>query len=225
MFLRCITADMAAILKNPFLRKLPPQTYLAGGTAVALHLGHRLSVDLDFFTPHDLDSLLWYKELLKAFSGIFKLSAEKMERNTLVVTLNNTGFSLFVYPYDLVETPVSDDSLPTPVASLRDLALMKLIAINQRGACKDFIDLKFIMESTGLDFESLLRDLSRKYVVGEEILFQLKKSLIYFDDAERDLNVNMYATDSGRFERLAEHTWLATKRYFENMVMAGKFGG
>jgi len=189
------------------------------------YLGHRLSVDLDFFTPHDLDSLLWYKELLKAFSGIFKLSAEKMERNTLVVTLNNTGFSLFVYPYDLVETPVSDDSLPTPVASLRDLALMKLIAINQRGACKDFIDLKFIMESTGLDFESLLRDLSRKYVVGEEILFQLKKSLIYFDDAERDLNVNMYATDSGRFERLAEHTWLATKRYFENMVMAGKFGG
>ncbi len=225
MFLRCITADMAAILKNPFLRKLPPQTYLAGCTAVALHLGHRLSVDLDFFTPHDLDSLLWYKELLKAFSGIFKLSAEKMERNTLVVTLNNTGFGLFVYPYDLVETPVSDDSLPTPVASLRDLALMKLIAINQRGACKDFIDLKFIMESTGLDFESLLRDLSRKYVVGEEILFQLKKSLIYFDDAERDLNVNMYATDSGRFEHLAEHTWLATKRYFENMVMAGKFGG
>jgi len=225
MFFRCITADMAAILKNPFMRKLPPQTYLAGGTAVALHLGHRLSVDLDFFTPHDLDSLLWYKELLKAFSGIFKLSAEKMERNTLVVTLNNTGFSLFVYPYDLVETPVSDDSLPTPVASLRDLALMKLIAINQRGACKDFIDLKFIMESTGLDFESLLRDLSRKYVVGEEILFQLKKSLIYFDDAERDLNVNMYATDSGRFERLAEDTWLATKRYFEHMVMAGKFGG
>jgi len=225
MFFRCITADMAAILKNPFLRKLPPQTYLAGGTAVALHLGHRLSVDLDFFTPHDLDSLLWYKELLKAFSGVFKLSAEKIERNTLVVTLNNTGFSLFVYPYDLVETPVSDDFLPTPVASLRDLALMKLITINQRGACKDFIDLKFIMESTGLSFESLLRDLSRKYVVGEEILFQLKKSLIYFDDAERDLNVNMYATDSGRFERLAEDTWLATKRYFENIVMAGKFGG
>lgn len=54
MFFRCITADMAAILKSPFLKELPPQTYLAGGTAVALHLGHRLSVDLDFFTPHDI---------------------------------------------------------------------------------------------------------------------------------------------------------------------------
>ncbi|MDO8721611.1 MAG: hypothetical protein Q7J31_05195 [Syntrophales bacterium] len=58
--------------------------------------------------------------------------------------------------------------------------------------------------------------------MGEEIFFQLKKSLIYFDDAERDLNVNMYATDRGRFERLADDTWRATKRYFEDMVMAGK---
>jgi len=50
-------------------------------------------------------------------------------------------------------------------------------AVNQRGACKDFIDLKFIMENTGLTFEVLLQDLSRKYAMGEEILFQLKKSL------------------------------------------------
>jgi predicted nucleotidyltransferase component of viral defense system len=211
---------MAAILKNPFLRKLPPQTYLAGGTAVALHLGHRLSVDLDFFTPHDLDSLRWYKEMQTAFSVDFELSAVKMERNTLVVTLNSTGFSLFIYPYDLMETPVSDNALPTPLASLRDLALMKLIAINQRGACKDFIDLKFILVHTGFALNALLRDICRKYTVGEEISFQLKKSLIYFDDAERDLNVNMYATDSGRFERLSDDTWRATKRYFEDMILA-----
>jgi len=223
MFFRCITADMAAILKSPILRDLPPQTYLAGGTAVALHLGHRLSVDLDFFTPHDLDSLQWYKRLQTDFPGDFKLSAVKIERNTLVVTLNSTGFSLFAYPYDLIETPVSDDALPTPVASLRDLALMKLIAINQRGACKDFIDLKFILESAGFTFEALLRDLGRKYAVGEEMFFQLKKSLIYFDDAERDLNVNMYTTDRGRFERLSDHAWRDTKCYFEDTVMTGKF--
>ena len=225
MFFRCITADMAAILRNPFLRELPPQTYLAGGTAVALHLGHRLSIDLDFFTPRDLDSLQWLKGLQTAFSGDFTLSAVKIEKNTLVVTMNSTGFSLFVYPYELMETTVSDDSLPTPLASLRDLALMKLIAVNQRGACKDFIDLKFIMENTGLTFEVLLQDLSRKYAVGEEIFFQLKKSLIYFEDAERDLNVNMYATDSGRFERLADDTWRATKRYFKDMVMTGSARG
>jgi hypothetical protein len=74
------------------------------------------------------------------------------------------------------------------------------------------------MENTGLTFKVLLQDLSRKYAVGEEMIFQLKKSLIYFDDAERDLNVNMYAPDRGRFERLADDTWRATKRYFKNVV-------
>jgi len=218
MFFRCITEDMAAILKNPFLREPPPQTYLAGDTAVALHLGHRLSIDLDFFTPHDLDSLQWFKGLQRAFAGKFTLSAVKIENNTLVVTMNTTGFSLFVYPYKLMETTIPDDFLPTPLASLRDLGLMKLIAINQRGACKDFIDLKFIMENTGLTLKVLLQDLSRKYTMGEEMLFQLKKSLIYFDDAERDLNVNMYAAGSGRFERLADGTWLATKCYFKDQL-------
>lgn len=219
MFFRCITADMAAILKSPFLKELPPQTYLAGGTAVALHLGHRLSIDLDFFTPHDLDSLQWFRALQTYFAGDFTLSAVKIEKNTLVVTINRTGFSLFVYPYELMETTVADDSLPTPLASLRDLALMKLIAVNQRGVCKDFIDLKFIMEKTGLNLEVLLQDLRRKYAVGEEIFFQIKKGLIYFDDAERDLNVNMYANDSGRFERLADDAWQSTKRYFKDMVI------
>jgi predicted nucleotidyltransferase component of viral defense system len=218
MFFRCITADMAAILKNPFLKKLPSQTYLAGGTAVALHLGHRLSIDLDFFTPHDMDNLQLFKGLQTAFSEDFKLSAVKIEKNSLVVNMNNTGFSIFVYPYELMEKTVTDDSLPTPVASLRDLALMKLIAVNQRGACKDFIDLKFIMESACLSFDSLLHDFSRKYTVGDELLFQLKKSLIYFEDAEKDLNVNMYSTEGGCFERLTDVTWMDVKRYFRDSL-------
>ncbi len=221
MFFRCITADMAAILKNPFLRKLPPQMYLAGGTAVALHLGHRLSADFDFFTPHDIDSLQWFKELQTAYSGTFRLSAAKIEKNTLVVTMNSAGFSVFTYPYPLIEKPVEDVALPAPFASLRDLALMKLIAINQRGACKDFIDLKFIMENTGLALDVLTRDIHRKYSVGEELLFQLKKSLLYFDDAEKDLNINMFSVKSERFEPLSDAVWRATKCYFEDMLKQG----
>ncbi|MBW6485792.1 MAG: nucleotidyl transferase AbiEii/AbiGii toxin family protein [Syntrophobacterales bacterium] len=221
MFFRCITADMATILKNPVIRELPPQTYLAGGTAVALHLGHRLSVDFDFFTLQDMDSLQWFHELQKAFSGIFRLSAVKIEKNTLVANMNSTGFSIFTYPYPLIEEPGADTALPVLLASLRDLALMKLIAINQRGACKDFIDLKCIMEKTGLTMDALMRDIRRKYSVGEEMLFQLKKSLLYFDDAERDLNVNMFSAKSGRFEPLADDAWIAVKRYFEHMLKKG----
>jgi len=220
MFFQCITSDMAAILKNTFFQSVPQQTYLAGGTAVALHLGHRLSVDLDFFTPNEMDSLECYNQLKTAFSEEFELSAIKIEKNTLVVSLNSTGFSLFVYPYRLMEKPVFDKAIPTPVASLRDLALMKLIAINQRGASKDFVDLKCILEHTDLSLQVLLKDIGRKYAVGEEISFQLKKSLIYFDDAERDLNLNMYDSDRGRFENLDSDTWNATKQYFKDRVQS-----
>jgi hypothetical protein len=209
---------MATILKNPVMMELPPQTYLAGGTAVALHLGHRLSVDFDFFAPQDIDGLQWFHELQTAFSGIFRLSAVKIEKNTLVANLNSTGFSIFTYPYPLIEEPVVDAALPVLLASLRDLALMKLIAINQRGVCKDFIDLKCIMENTGLTMDALMCDIRRKYAVGEEMLFQLKKSLLYFDDAERDLNVNMFSAESDRFEPLADDAWIAVKRYFEDML-------
>lgn len=217
MFFRCITADMAAILKNPVLKDLPGQTYLAGGTAIALHLGHRLSVDFDFFTPEDIDSLQWHQRMQLAFSSDFKLSAEKIEKNTLVLNLNDTGFSIFQYPYPRMEQPVTDSGFPLPVASLIDLACMKLIAINQRGTCKDFIDLKFIMEHAGYSLPDLLRAAGRKYTVGEEMIFQIKKSLVYFDDAERDLNVNMFSATSGKFERLSPEEWLKTKKFFREI--------
>ena len=80
MFFRCITADMAAILKNPVLQELPAQTYLACGTAAALHLGRRLSVDFDFFTPQEIDSLQWHQRLQSAYGADFTLSAEKIEK-------------------------------------------------------------------------------------------------------------------------------------------------
>jgi predicted nucleotidyltransferase component of viral defense system len=209
---------MAAILKNHVLKEFTEQMYLAGGTAVALHLGHRLSIDFDFFTPLEIDSLQWHKRLQNAYATDFKLSTEKIEKNTLVMNLNDTGFSIFQYPYPLIEEPVSDAGLPLPVASLLDLACMKLIAVNQRGTCKDFIDLKFIMENEGFALSTLLQAISRKYAVGEEMSFQIKKSLVYFDDAERDLNVNMYTPQSGIFERLSYEEWLTTRHYFEKIA-------
>ena len=105
-----------------------------------------------------------------------------------------------------------------PVAPLADLACMKLIAVNQRGACKDFIDLKFIMEHERILLSFLLQAVGRKYNVGEEMFFQLKKSLVYFDDAERDLNVNMFTPQSGKFERLSPEEWLTTKQFFYSIA-------
>ena len=69
------------------------------------------------------------------------------------------------------------ENIPIPVASHLDLSLMKLGAINQRGTCKDFIDLKILIESNAYTFEWLMLKLSEKYNIGKEMELQLKKAL------------------------------------------------
>ena len=110
--------------------------------------------------------------------------------------------------------------IPLPVASQLDLALMKLVAINQRGSCKDFVDLKILIERNNYTFRWLVEKLPDKYNIGSEMHFQLKKSLVYFDDAEKDLNINVYHEDKDSFEILEKEDWKATKLFFEEFVMA-----
>lgn len=218
MFLRCITEDMATILNSEVIGYLPKGVYLAGGTAVALYFGHRLSVDLDFFTPMDFDSLELSAMISEKLKSDFKVTKSRITENTLVVNLNETGFSLFTYRYPLLNTPVTMNNIPPPVASNLDLSLMKLVAINQRGTCKDFIDLKVLIEANKYTFEWLAGKLSEKYNIDKEMELQLKKSLVYFDDAERDLNIRMYSELKKAFEVLRQEDWEATRVFFERFV-------
>lgn len=218
MFLRCITQDMAAILNSEVIGCLPKGVYLAEGTAVALYFGHRLSVDLDFFTPMDFDSLELSTIISEKLESEFKVTKSRITENTLVVNLNETGFSLFTYQYSLLNNPVAMNNIPIPVASHLDLSLMKLVAINQRGTCRDFIDLKTLIEANKYTFEWLANKLSEKYNIGKEMELQLKKSLVYFDDAERDLNIRVYSENKEAFEMLRQENWDATKAFFERFV-------
>jgi len=218
MFFRCITPDMAAILRSDFMKSLPGGTYMAGGTAAALYFGHRMSVDIDLFTPDTFDSLRIFSLLKEAFQDCFSVHAIKLEQNTVVAAIEQTGFSIFSYSYKLLEDPTIVEGFIVPLASVPDIALMKLIAINQRGSCKDFIDLRIIVEAKGFTLDGLMNLLVRKYPLGNEITFQLKKSLVYFDDAEKDLNVRMYDDGAGAFERLDEKYWQATKKFFMAFV-------
>ncbi|MFH1993507.1 MAG: hypothetical protein ABIK98_14065 [Pseudomonadota bacterium] len=106
----------------------------------------------------------------------------------------------------------------TAVASQLDLSLMKIVAINQRGTCKDFMDLKILIEANKYTFEGLMDKLSEKYNIGNEMHFQLKKSLVYFDDAEKDLNILMYGELKESFEILGQEDWKATRVFFERFV-------
>lgn len=218
MFLRCITQDMAAILNSEVIDYLPKDVYLSGGTAVALYFGHRLSFDLDLFTPMGFDSLELSTIISKKLKSDFRVTKSKITENTLVISLNETGFSLFTYKYPLLNTPITMNNIPIPVASHLDLSLMKLIAINQRGTCKDFIDMKSLIEANNYTFKWLANKLSEKYNIGREMDLQLKKSLVYFDDAERDLNIRMYSENKKAFEMLSAQDWEATRVFFEKFV-------
>ena len=136
MFLRCITQDMAAVLSSKVIGYLPKDAYLTGGTAVALYFGHRLSIDLDLFTPMGFDSLELSAIISEKLKPDFKITKSKISENTLTVNLNEAGFSLFTYKYTLLDATVTMENIPIPVASHLDLSLMKLVAINQRGTWK-----------------------------------------------------------------------------------------
>jgi len=205
---------MAAILNSDVIAYLPKKVYLAGGSAVALYFGHRLSVDIDLFTPEEFNSLDLSNIISDGFKSGFKITKSMVTKNTLVMSLNETGFSLFTYRYHLLDNATTMKDIPIPVASQLDLSLMKLIAINQRGSCKDFIDLKFLIDRNNYTFKWLTEKLTKKYNVGNEMSLQLKKSLVYFDDAEKDLNINMYSESKKIFETLKKEDWQTIKRFF-----------
>jgi len=152
---------------------------LAGGTALALQLGHRISEDLDFFTSHSFVT----EELFRKIKGK-KLSPVVLQegKGTLTVLVRQVKLSFFHYDYPFLEKP--RDDMGIPVADVVDIASMKIIAINQRGAKRDFIDLYFILQQ--IPFWKIAGNLFHRYGAGRISPVQISKSLVYFTDAEGD---------------------------------------
>ncbi len=154
--------------------------YLAGGTGLAMHFGHRESHDLDFFCgePFGEDALI--KNL--AAAGLF--AVEKKENGTVRGTFRDTLISFFYYPY-----PLLGESVPAfgvAVASVQDIACMKLDAMASRGAKRDFVDLFIIIHQAGLSLPHLLGLFAKKYAAVDYNLMHVKKGLVYFVDAEQE---------------------------------------
>lgn len=152
--------------------------YLGGGTAAALHLGHRLSHDLDWFTPAGFPG----EELAACLGGLGAFAIHARTAGSLHGSLDGVRLSFLHYPYPLLDAPVAFRG--AAVAGLRDIALMKLNAIAGRGGRRDFYDLHAICHH-GLALGDLLADLPRKFGPGVNV-YHVLKSLTYFDDAEAD---------------------------------------
>lgn len=119
--------------------------YLAGGTALAIHLGHRMSVDLDFFSREDFS----IEKLKKELSALGEFVVSGQEEGTLNASLDDVKVSFIRYDYDQLYPFLSFENVN--LADERDIIAMKIDAASSRGSKKDFIDLYFLLEKYSLD--------------------------------------------------------------------------
>lgn len=154
--------------------------YLAGGTALALRLGHRVSLDLDLFSP----SFAAPDSLAAELRGrLPDLEVGLVDRRTLYVSVGGVQVSMLGYDYPLLEAAQVVEPGVMPLAGVADIAAMKLAAIASRGSRKDFVDLWFVVGS-GRPLESLLDLYVRKFATRD--VGHVVRSLTYFDDADEE---------------------------------------
>lgn len=177
--------------------------YLGGGTALCLRLAHRRSDDLDLFRADRFDP----NELLRELEGAgLAAVAARSTPNTLLVDVDGVRTSFRHFPYPLIATP--DAQLALPVASLQDLAAMKIESVASRGARKDFTDLYFILKSGRLSLNDALQAFRVKFGVARPDLLYRLKALTYFEDAELEPEPLL----------LRQVEWPEIKSYFEEEV-------
>lgn len=174
MFWKILDKNRLDIL--PKLISLTKGFYLAGGTALALQIGHRDSIDFDFFTKNSLSNTELFERIETAFkdSEVVKTQDEK---GTLSVLINkNIKLSFFEYKYDLIGPLVKSEFFD--LASIEDIGCMKLSAVVSRYLLKDYVDLYWILHQISLPD---LMVLNQKKLPDLETNLVLK-SLVYFDD-------------------------------------------
>lgn len=155
--------------------------YLAGGTAIAIWLGHRESVDLDWFTDGPITDPMDLAGRLRE-DGL-GLDVSSVARGTLHGKADEVRLSFPEYRYPLLRPLVAWPEYGCQLASLEDLACMKLSAISSRGAKKDFIDL-YAMGTTRFTLAQMLEFYQQKFETTD--LLHVITSLAYFDDAEQE---------------------------------------
>jgi hypothetical protein len=152
---------------------------LAGGTGLALILGHRRSVDFDWFCEREMgDAMLLVGDLRD--HGL-DLQVEQVSRGTVHGTVAGVRISLLEFRYPALAPPIEWPDEGIEILSLDDIACMKLSAIAQRGARKDFVDL-FALLDHHRPLAELIELYRRKFEIDE--IGHLLYSLTYFKDAE-----------------------------------------
>ena len=174
--------------------------YLAGGTALALQFGHRISVDLDFFSQDSFSVSM----LVEKLNNLGDLKIEDQSEDTFNGFLDGVKISFFYYPYPLLFDVKDYEGVS--LADERDISAMKIQAISGRGSKKDFIDLFVLLKKYAI--EEILNFFHEKYKKFNYNKLHIIKSLNYFFNADNDPDPKMLIKDN----------WNEVKKIIEKRV-------
>ena len=186
------------LLKNILQQPVFKNHRLVCGTSLALQYGHRISIDLDFFTSEFIE----HEEILINIKSIGKVDVVSKSKYISCFFINDVKVDFVSLPYHWIDDPIIEDSIS--LASINDIAAMKLSAITNRGSKKDFIDLQLIMKH--LELKKMMSLYHQKYPDGMEML--VLRSLMYFDDADLQPDPVM----------LTEYDWNEVKAFILDQV-------
>jgi hypothetical protein len=168
-----VDKDTLALIKNLQSKEYLTDFILVGGTALAIHIGHRKSIDIDLFTTHDFDAQL----ILEKLENDFNFRLDFQDKNTLKGFIGDIKVDILSHKYDLINPPACIDVVN--LASIEDITAMKLNAISRDGTrVKDFIDIYYLLKDYSID--DFLSFYEKKY--SQRNSMHVLKSLNYFDD-------------------------------------------
>jgi predicted nucleotidyltransferase component of viral defense system len=149
--------------------------FLAGGTALSLQLGHRISDDIDLFTRDDINKDAILDFLNRDYNGIYQI--HNTQNTILQISIDGVKTDFVKYDYDLIENINSEEGIR--YLGKKDISAMKLMAVANRGdQAKDFVDIYYLLK------EMTLWDMFGYYKIKykQNDISQVKRSLVYFDD-------------------------------------------
>ena len=201
MFEQVLQGNTKAILALLEKSEIIQKAYLAGGTALALQLGHRISYDLDFFTSVEFDEHMLLPEIKK----VSDFQLERIAWRTVLGKFADVRFSIFYYKYPLLYPAKKFGTIK--IIDIPDIAAMKIAAIASRGIKRDFVDLYFICKEK-MPLKEIIQLYGKKYENLATTSMHIMKSLIYFNDAEPDEMPRM----------LKDVKWKEVKGFFEEEI-------
>ena len=200
MYWNIFDKDRYDLLKKISERVSIDDYYMIGGTALSLQLGLRESYDFDFCVKSQFNNEI----LLSELKNIGNVEVLQNQKGTCDVLLNGVQVSFFYYTNKVIKEFVRAEEMPKlKIASVLDIAVMKIVAIGGRGAKKDFFDLYNIIEKCNITIDELVEGLIQK--CGDNVNYvNIIMGLSYFEDAEDEILPDTFVN----------YDWQKIKKFF-----------